>query len=1028
VTWKGVPEWVSSGAKGSYDIQIIVQENGEFVYQYGAHTSGPSATTGQIGWQVSTTDYDTPSDGYPAQNYAIRFFVPHPLSEYLMEQSSWSGAGSVFDTSGNNNSGMPVGGVNTVPSAKVCRGADIPSNTAIATIDAIATGMSVPGQLGSAGTISFWYKSKAAWSGTGSSDAQLLDATESNNNWFFLTKRNTGALRFVVHDSGGNDRIVETTAIATSANTWRHVAVTWNFNAMITANNNKLTIYVDGVQKAQTTFTSATTSISPSIGSLYIGDNRSSFIGSNGTGNSANAVIDEVRVYNYALSQQGVASLMTLNSGCLDHYAISSSGSGTSCAAVPITIAAHTSAHGAYINNNPVNLSTSDNKGDWSLIAGHGSLTLGSANSGTATYQFSAESQVILGLSHPVGTVTAHASDSFASDSENGPINITSVGCAPAYSDFNSCELSSPRCTPAAVPSNYANLYTKLANTSFVVDLVVLNASGTLETSFSNTVSVNLLANTSTPILGAKNCPVSSDATIPLGTVSMSAGRAPASGVSVAANAFSSVTPGNSAYRDVRVQIVCNSTNCPPAGITACSTDAFAIRPSGFTVTSSANADAAGLSATATPILKSGINFSLSATAATGYNGTPTLDVSKVQAHPGAVQTGNLAGSFGAASAGVASGSNMTYSEAGYFRLATNGVTDSSFTSVDTSNGDCTPDYSNTSVGGKFGCYFGNVTATSYFGRFVPDHFDISANTPAFTPACGSFTYLGQPFGFGTGLGSPPIWTVTARNAAGATTRNYTGNLFKIAAATVTGQTWSAASGTVAAVGTLAAPSVSDSGNGIGSLAFDVGAVASGGGLAFARTATAPFNASLTLAASVADSEGVVYAGNPYQQAGIGFDDGNVATTSDAQMRQGRLRLSNAVGSEILLLPVPLTAQYWNGQGFVTNTEDSCTALTAPALTFYTQSANNQLASGETMVSFNSPLSAGLGGLTLAAPGSGNFGYLDLTISAPTWLQYNWDGVDQSGDSNLFDDNPRARAAFGKRKGSDKVIIRREIY
>jgi hypothetical protein len=1022
VTWKGVPEWVSSGAKGAYDIQIVVQENGEFVYQYGAHTAGPSATTGQIGWQVSTTDYDTPSDGYPAQNYAIRFFVPHPLTEYLMEQPSWSGAGSVIDTSGNNNNGTPVGGVNTVASAKVCRGADIPSNTATATIDAISTGMSVPGQIGSAGTIAFWYKSKTAWS---SSNAQLLDATESNNNWFFLTKRSTATLRFVVHDSDGNDQAVETPAIATSANTWRHVAVTWNFNAMITANNNKLTIYVDGVQKAQTTFTSATTAISPSIGALYIGDNRSSFTGSNGTGNSANAVIDEVRIYNYALSQQGAASLMSLNSGCLDHYAISSSGSGTSCAAIPVTVASHTSTHGAYINNNQVNLSTSDNQGTWSLITGHGALTAGPANSGTATYQFSAESQVILGLLHPAGTVTAHASDSYASDSENGPIAITSVGCAPAFINFNACELGSSRCTPAATPSTYANLYTKLANTAFAVDLVALKADGTLETSFTNPVSVNLLANTSTPMLGARNCPVSSTATIPLGSVSISAGRAPAAGVSVAANAFSSVAPGYSAYRDVRVQIVCNSTNCPPSGLTACSSDAFAIRPTTFTVTSSANADATGLSATATPIVKAGVNFSLTATAVNGYNGTPTLDVSKVQAHPGAVQAGSLAGSFGAASAGVASSNSMIYSEAGYFRLAANGVTDNSFASVDAGNGDCTPDYSNTAVGGKFGCYFGNVTATNYFGRFVPDHFDIASNAPAFTPACGSFSYLGQPFG----LGAAPVWTVTARNSSGATTRNYTGSLFKLAAGTITGQAWSAVSGAVSPVGSLPAVSVVDLGSGQGTLSFGVGSPPSGG-LAFARTGLSgtPFNASLTLSASVADSDGVAYAGNPYQQAGIGFDDGNVATSTDAQMRFGRLRLSNATGSELLALPVLLSAQYWNGQGFVTNTLDNCTSLAVPSLTFYAQSANNHLASGETSATLGGALAAGLGSLSLSAPGAGNFGYLDLSLTAPAWLQYNWDGVDQGNDGNLFDDNPRARAAFGKRKGADKVIIRREIY
>jgi hypothetical protein len=102
--------------------------------------------------------------------------------------------------------------------------------------------------------------------------------------------------------------------------------------------------------------------------------------------------------------------------------------------------------------------------------------------------------------------------------------------------------------------------------------------------------------------------------------------------------------------------------------------------------------------------------------------------------------------------------------------------------------------------------------------------------------------------------------------------------------------------------------------------------------------------------------------------------------------------------------------------------------LTAPTQTYYTQNTNNQLASGETSATFNAPLAAGIGGLILSAPGNGNYGFLDITFSAPAWLQYNWDGIDQGTDGNLFDDNPRARATFGKRKGTDKVIIRREIY
>lgn len=161
VSWKGVPEWVSSGAKGAYDIQIIIQEDGEFIYQYGPYVAGPAATAGQVGYQLSTTNYDIAFTGFPAQNFAIRYFVPHPLVEYLMEQSSWSGAGSVLDTSGSNSHGSPVGAVSPVGSAKVCRGADIPSNANTINIDAIDSGVNVSTDIGSAGTIAFGTRPRA---------------------------------------------------------------------------------------------------------------------------------------------------------------------------------------------------------------------------------------------------------------------------------------------------------------------------------------------------------------------------------------------------------------------------------------------------------------------------------------------------------------------------------------------------------------------------------------------------------------------------------------------------------------------------------------------------------------------------------------------------------------------------------------------------------------------------------------------------------------------------------------------------
>jgi MSHA biogenesis protein MshQ len=1029
VTWNNIPEWANAAsATGNYNLQIILNEAGDFIYQYGTDVAGPQAALAQVGWEVSASDFDVPKVGFPTPNTAVHFFIPHPVVEYLMEQPSWGGAGTVLDTSGNGQNGSPVGSAQTVAAGKVCRGASIPS----AGTNAINSSITLPTSVGNAGTMAFWYKSNTAWTGA---DALLLDASTVNNQWFFLTRRGGGRLRFVITDNTGTARIAETAVIAVAAGTWKHIAVTWNFNNLAGGNNDLLTIFVDGVQQ-QTTFTSTTATLSAQIGSLYIGGTRASLSGPSGTTNSADGTLDEFRAYNYEAKLAFITTEMNLNTGgCLNHYAITDAGTGLSCQLSQFTIAPHTAAHAAFVNNALVTLTTSDNKGTWSLLNGHGTLTNVGINSGNATYLYNNESQVLLGFTHSTAaTVTAHVTDGTYTESENTALVISNC----AVGRFNACEVAATRCTPTAGSTTYANLYTKLANTAFALDIVAVAVpGGTLDATFIKKVSVKLLVNTGVPTINAaNNCPTSQVATISLGTTNtFVGGRPPVGGVNVAAAALSGVAPNYSAYNDVRVQFVCTgAADCGFAG-TWCATDAFTIRPQSLTISSSANADALGVSTILTPVVKAGTSASFTLTANTstaGYNGTPKIDLTQWstqgewlsppvggRAAPG---VGTLAGSFTAAATiatGNGSAGNFTYDEVGYFRLKAGSVYDGSYaaTSGDVGNGDCTNDYSNVLVGGKYGCNVANQVATNYFGRFIPDHFAMSGgslvNRSDFCPGAGcpsTFTYIGELMN--------AVFTLTAQNLGNASTQNYSGSFAKLnPLSAVTAYTSgplglgvidTSAPRTPFSVCTATPthPCFTPTGASTGSFANGVATNITVPLIVYRdATAVGPYT-SLNIGIAPVDSDNVttVY---DLDTVNVVAGASNHTNVGSSEIRYGRMKITNAHGSEVLPLPMTATVQYWSGMSWVTSATDSVTNL---VLGVVTGSYQRKTGGAWTVTPPSSNTVAGV--LNYKLSSGGGTGSVNIQANAPTYLLPSTIG----------------RATFGVYKGANEFIYLRENY
>ena len=635
---------------------------------------------------------------------------------------------------------------------------------------------------------------------------------------------------------------------------------------------------------------------------------------------------------------------------------------------------------------------------------------------------------------------------------EQGPIGATGVKTATASANAdtgNTHILALRLATIIVTPANFnafetstaagavtGQIYTKLAGIAFSLDIVAI-LGGVQHAAFTDAVQVDLVTGST----GGLNCP-GTPVTIAGTTqsVNLTSGRGTTGAFAVA-----------NAYRDVRVRI-----RYPVASptVTSCSTDNFTIRPAAFSAPTSNMTNAGTFGA---PAAKAGDAFTITAVAIAGYDGTPSIDGTKITAHVGAIQNGAVGGTFGAAipGTGTATGAAFTYSEVGNFTIGINGVVDNTLTnaSTDQGNGDCTLDFSNALVGGRYGCYFGNNTGSSAIGRFTPDNFDVVYNVPVFAPACGGFTYLGQAFNYST---APEI-TVTARNSTGlgnATTRNFTGPWQSIAIGTLTYPV-ATNRGYRAFTGTLNVPATDPAITpGVAGLEGTVKLTFSAGtGLSFQRsTPTGPFDADISLAVNVIDGDSVAYAGNPAKfgnevvGGGIVFSDLNPATTNDKDMRFGRLAIRNANGSQLVALPMLVETQYWNGSSFITNTADSCTAIAATniAMSNYTPNLNacetsltvSVFASGRATALLSAPGSANNGSViltpNLGSSGSGNTciaGVSTLVTGASrAYLLGQWDVVDQGGDGLLFDDNPAARATFGVFKGAEEVIFIRENF
>lgn len=305
----------------------------------------------------------------------------------------------------------------------------------------------------------------------------------------------------------------------------------------------------------------------------------------------------------------------------------------------------------------------------------------------------------------------------------------------------------------------------------------------------------------------------------------------------------------------------------------------------------------------------------------------------------------------------------------------------------------------------------GSTGGAGAVGPFVPHHFDVTRSL-----ACGSFLYSGQPL---DGL------TVTAANAAGGVTTNYdgTGNTVPNYArnVTLTG---------VGGTGALS-PSTISAGDFVRGVATFTSGSASLPAFTFASKLTAP--ASLVIRAT--DVSGV---------------SSSAGTEQAVTVRSGRIRISNAFGSDKSSLAIPVQAQYWNGRTWVINADDSCTSIPAAAIarSNYVDSKGGATSAWSTTPSAITMV-GGNGTLTLSAPTANGTGSVDFALNlgsgaadqsclashpattgaGKSWLRSLNGSANACAGLSSYDRDPSAKATFGVyAPESKRVVFTREVY
>ncbi len=711
----------------------------------------------------------------------------------------------------------------------------------------------------------------------------------------------------------------------------------------------------------------------------------------------------------------------------VDHVSISTPSFGDTCSIANVSIGAHTAVHAAPSRAaGMIRVTSSDGIGTWSIVTGSGTLT--SLGSGSAKYAYgTGETNVVLGLSHSsAGSVIIAVADNATGNSllTRTPVTelqntITFAAGGFAISDSAGTILSS------------ANL-TQTAGTTSPIYYLKASCSNAFK---GKTIKVDMAFECVDPV--SCQAPVIS-ITNPNTSVSSNLAQGSSLGSAISYSSVflnfdnNSLAPFQLNYPDVgniRMYFRDTANNLFSAGVP------FVVKPAGFVLTnvqrsSDSLANPTAANATGAAFVKAGEAFSATVTAVNSAgNATPnfgrevtpesvTLSPTLV-AGLGLVNTAILNGTLGAFTNGAATGSNFSWDEVGIMTL-TPSIADQDYLGVGDVIGTPSANIGRFTLG-KFSIQnngLENRADVCQGGLLVSD--GVSTCRPDIcvinngenvlqsdlVTACPALpmTYMDEEMDASFMLVPMSINNVILQNYIGSATASLNFGKFN---PLVFGNLNMAArdgTGTILtnrlSVTNMPAIACADTPCFLNSQADVI--------VPFKITrGTTPdgFYATTEIGLAPTD-EGATVDFDMDADATAGNDHGLLATTA---IRYGRSRIVNVLGSELLPLSVPVAVQYWDSSShtYLTSTEDSASTLLIGSSVF--PSANTSI---WTTLLTQPTLTAGIGKISLSAPGKNNTGYVTLNVTSPSYLPQAAEG----------------RATFGLYKGRKEFIYFRERY